>query len=293
MADTHEIPAGEASGMRRAGEGARALFPERPDGIVRDMPFADYLATDAVSKSTLWTAVTRSPAHARIEKEQSNAMLLGAAVHCALLTPDAFESAFTRGPPDRRGNRWKEALDEHGDGLLTAGDYDDALAIRDSLSRDPMMRKILKGAVTEVSGFWTDAETGLRCRCRPDVWNPAMGLLADLKVTNDARPHAFRRRVADFGYHAQEAFYTDGWRACGADVAAFVFIAVEPSPPFGFVLYELDPAAAEQGRTAMRLAMEKWRSCTEQNDWPAYARGVTPLDLPQWAYRDTGEGASA
>jgi exodeoxyribonuclease VIII len=283
-----QVPEGDAPvGMCRDGEGAPALSPERV-GVVHDLPFADYLATPSVSKSSLWTAHTKSPAHARVVKEESNAMALGTAVHCAILEPDAFTSAFTRGPEDRRGNRWKEAVDEHGDGLLTAGDYDAALAIRDALRSSEAIRRITgAGSMREVSGFWRDAETGLACRCRPDAYVRSIGLMADVKTTTDVREHQFRRRVEDFGYHAQEAFYTDGWRACGMEVEAFVFIAVETAPPYAHAIYELAPAAGEEGRAAMRAALDVWAQCTESGVWPAYPPGVRPLDISKFAYRLT------
>lgn len=324
MSETMEIPMGDAAhGMRRDVEGASrdsgdalstdcAVYIEgdgaRDDdgdtlnpawarvnlpAICRDMPFETYLEAPAVSKSSLWTAITRSPAHARVEKEPSNAMQLGTAVHCAVLEPDAFTSRFTRGPDDRRGNRWKEALDEHGAGLLTSGDYDAALAIRDALRTEPLVAKVLKGAVVESSGFWIDGATGLLCRARPDAWNERSGLMLDLKVTADARPDVFKRRVADFGYHAQEAFYTDGWRACGAEIDAFVFLAIEPTAPHGFCLFELEPVAVAEGREAMRQALDHWKYCVERNHWRAYSGGVQPLDLPKYAYRFTDPAAVA
>lgn len=286
-----EIPGGDAAhGMRRAGEGSEGFSPER--GARVNMSFEDYLATPAVSKSTLWTAITRSAAHARTEKEESNAMKLGTAVHCAVLEPDSFRERFHRGPEDRRGLKWKEAVEEHGRGVLTSGDYDTAIALRDALSQEPLIRKILSGAAVEASGFWSDTDTGLLCRCRPDAWNPKINVIADLKVTGDARPDVFKRRVAEFGYHAQEAFYTDGWRACGFDVSAFLFIAVEPTPPYGFALYELEPLAVLEGREAMRLALDHWKYCVDYNHWKPYVGGVQPLDIPKWAYRFTNPTAA-
>lgn len=257
-------------------------------GIVHDLPFSDYLAGPEVSKSSLWTLHTRSPAHARIEKETSNAMQLGTAIHCAVLEPDCFCQRFHRGPEDRRGNRWKEALDEYGERLLTAGDYDDALAVRDALRHHPIIRRLTgAGSVREVSAFATDAETGLRLRARPDAFAPSCGLMADLKTTSDARASEFARRVGQLGYHAGEAFYTDVWRAAGGDLDAFVFVAVEPRPPYAAQVYELTPDAVEEGRAIIRKALDRWADCAERNEWPAYPAEIVSLDLRKWDYRET------
>lgn len=257
--------------------------------VIKDLSFESYLARRAVSKSSLWTLHTRSPAHARVEKEESNAMKMGTAVHCAVLEPDVFEERFVRGPDDRRGNKWKEALDEHGARLLTSGDYDDALAVRDVLMRDPVIRRLTgAGVVREASAFWTDEETGLECRIRPDAYDPKRALMADLKMTTDARGEKWRQRVEDFGYHLQEPWYSDGWPlAGGGEVAAFCFIVVEDKPPFEFNIFELEPAAAEEGRAIGRAALRRWAECRSTDRWPGYERGVKALDLRPWAYQLT------
>lgn len=279
-------------GMRPEGEGAAALSPEGTAGwsigVNEGLAFEAYQAAPAVSKSLLWTAITRSPAHARVEREPSAALALGAAVHCAILEPDAFERRYVRGPEDRRGLKWKEALDEHGDALLVAKDYDDALRLRDVVLRNATIRGLVTGSVQrEVSGFWIDPETQLLCRCRPDAYRPDLGLLIDLKTTRDARARGFANSVAEYGYHAQEALYTDGWRACGQTVEAFVFLAIESSEPFATALYELEPSAVQEGRVQMRQGLDLWSKCAAEDRWPAYPPGVQPLDIPKWAYRLT------
>lgn len=271
-------------------EGLTHPIPET--GIVHDLPFEQYLATRGrASKSSLWTLHTRSPAHARIEKEESNAMKLGTAIHCAILEPDEFNARFVRGPDDRRGNKWKEAVeDASADGMecLTSGDYDAALACRDALQTDPFIRKLTgAGTVREVSAFWTDEETGVRLRCRPDAFSPALGIIADLKTTGDARPGEFVRRVGQLGYHMGEAIYSDGWRAAGQELAAFVFLAVEPDPPFAHHIFELDPTTVEEGQAVFRAALRTWAECEASGRWPAYPAGVQPLRLNKWDFRIT------
>lgn len=260
--------------------------------IIPHLPFEDYFARDAVSKSQLWELHTRSPAHARVAKEQSNAMAMGVAVHCAVLEPDCFRERFVRGPEDRRGNKWKEAQEEHGSALLVASDYDAALEIRDALMHEPVLRGLVRDAdvMLEASGFAPCADTGLPLRCRPDAWRPSLGVIADLKVTNDARPEAFARRVEQFGYHAQEAHYTDTWSAALDDadaISAFVFITVEPKPPYAYAIYELEPSAVIEGRLRIAEAKKTWAACATSGVWPGYPREIQPLDLRKWAYKLT------
>jgi exodeoxyribonuclease VIII len=88
----------------------------------------------------------------------------------------------------------------------------------------------------------------------------------------------------DLGYHAQEAFYTDGWRALDQQVDAFVFIAVEKTDPFAFAIYELPPSIVEEGRARIRDALSVYAECKRTDQWPGYGAGVQELSFPRWAY---------
>lgn len=274
----------------------------RDSEIIDGLPFPDYLAADAVSKSSLWTLHTKSPAHARVEKEPSNAMVMGTAVHCAVLEPDEFTERYVRGPVKEGGepvskntNVWKEFVEEMGERALAAPDYDAAMEIRDRLALHPSIRKVLgEGSIREISCFWDDPATGLRCRSRPDAWIPSREVMLDLKTTADVRPWHFGRRVTDLGYHAQEAHYTDGWRACGQDLRAFIFLAVELKPPFAFKLYDLDANAVAEGRAIIRKSLDRWAYCRDRGEWPAYDTDPETLDIRRWAYAETQpEGEAA
>lgn len=273
-------------------EPVRKAAPIFQHGIIHDLPFEDYLAVPAVSKSALWTLHKRSPAHARVEKEESNAMKLGTAIHCAVLEPDEFTSRFVRGPDDRRGNRWKEAVElarEDGMECLTSSDYDAAVTIRDQVVlRDPLLRKLTGvGTVREVSAFARDSETGLPMRARADAYAPALNMMVDLKVTTNATPDKWFRRVLDFGYHVQEPHYTDVWRRAGGTVDAFVFLVIEDKPPFAHAIYELAPPDVAEGEAIRRQALLKWATCERTGEWPGYPPGVQQLALPKWAFELT------
>jgi exodeoxyribonuclease VIII len=112
--------------------------------------------------------------------------------------------------------------------------------------------------------------------------------MADLKSTGDASAFTWTKRVADFGYHAQEAWYTDGWQeAGGGNVDGFVFIAIEDDFPHLASAYELTPQAVTEGRLAMRKALLTYKQCRDAGLFPGYPAEVQELDIPAWAYRET------
>lgn len=264
-------------------------IPVYADGIHYKVPFDHYLAQDRVSKTGLWDIYERSPAHALVAKEESNAMRNGAAIHCAVLEPDEFTSRFVRGAENRRGNRWLNLVEEHGaDNVLTYEEYDNALALRDAIRHDKYV-KLLTGPLAhrEVSAFATDPVTGLKTRMRADGYVPGHAMMQDLKTTTDARAIPFRQKVRAFGYHLQEAHYKKTWKDAGAEVKYFVFIVVEPKPPFAFKIYDLGPDTIAEGEEIRRIAMEKWKSCVDSGKWPGYETDPEILDLGKYDFKET------
>jgi hypothetical protein len=258
------------------------------DGIHRDVSFDRYLKEDRVSKTLLWDIHDRSPAHARIGKEESNAMKVGTATHCVLLEPDHFRLRFVRGPDDRRGNRWKDALaaaasDERE--LLTAAEYDSAIELRDAIKDNPYIKKLTgNGAYREITACATDPETGLKTRMRADGYVPGDGIIVDVKTTKDARIGPFTRSVVDYGYHLQEAHYTKTWRDAGGQSVAFIFAVVEPFAPFAIKIYELDADAVAEGEAIRERAMRTWAECLETGVYPAYPQEPETLTLRKFDY---------
>lgn len=260
---------------------------------IHDISNSGYHASAGVSKSGLWKLHTKSPAHYKFgEQASSPAFDLGTAAHTAILEPEKLGAYLVRGPDDRRGKKWTDAQEMASMGgllLLTSGDYDSVLRMRDAAHKNPLVRRLTQAATVEKSAYWTDEETGVLCRCRPDLYSPTLKLMADLKTTADGSPQKWRRSVADYGYHVQEAMYSEGWEAAGGgQVDGMVFIVVEKDAPHIVAVYELDRAAVAEGFEIYRDALARYAECLSADAWPGYGDGVTCLDLPKWAYRQQG-----
>jgi len=81
-------------------------------GLHRDVSYDDYAQWPAVRSSDL-KLFARTPAHARYamtHPEQTSAMILGSATHCAILEPHEFAMRYVEAPKlDRRTNAGKAA----------------------------------------------------------------------------------------------------------------------------------------------------------------------------------------
>jgi len=73
------------------------MLPSSTNLVKRNEPFSDYLSNDAVSQSQL-KYLDRSPAHLRelVDKPEPEtlAQILGTALHCRVLDPDAFGRVY-------------------------------------------------------------------------------------------------------------------------------------------------------------------------------------------------------
>ena len=124
---------------------------------------------------------------------------------------------------------------------------------------------------------------GIECRCRPDAVTER-GVIVDLKTTRDASPEEFARSIAQYRYHVQAAFYSDGYRAAfGEAPRGFVFIAVETEAPYLVAVYVASEAMTQRGRIDYQADLDTFRWCRDHNDWPGYSGHPLTIDLPKWA----------
>src|SRR5690606_37624772 len=125
-----------------------------------------------------------------------------------------------------RTNAYKALVTECGeDRVLSEDDRDTALRVADAVHAHPLAGALLTNVGwPEATALWvadvalgdaggdgtTDAPVSthaLRCKGRVDYYDPASGVLADLKTTRDASEDAFSRSAWDYGYFRQLALY--------------------------------------------------------------------------------------
>jgi hypothetical protein len=256
---------------------------------IKKISDVEYFAADGLSNSYLWRLISKTPAHAQISVIPTPAMDLGTAVHLAILQPEEASKKIIQGPIDRKGNKWKDALEASesaGNILLTEKDYTTAMKMRDRVWNDPNFAAILSGADAkyETAAFWT--YRGYWCKLKLDVALPSV--IVDLKTSSDASPRGFAQSVAKFGYHQQAASYKYGWsQASGAAIDTFLFLVIETNPPYAPAIYELDAPSLAEGWASWNAAIRLYTQCVEANHFPAYAAEKVLLSLPDYSFAHT------
>jgi len=247
----------------------------------------EYRAAEGVNKSTLWE-MRKSPAHYRYilehPVEDTPALRFGRALHAAVLTPRIFKRDFAIAPAvDRRTKAGKEAIAEWRAALpagaeeITADDAEIIAEMAKAIKQTPEAATLFKGTRKEVPIFWNDKTTGIKCKCRLDVWGKDW--IVDLKTTSDIL--AFDRDAFKYGYHVQAAHYLRAVESKTGKIPKWYFVAVEKQPPFAVKIIEADPGFIDYGDFIRAELLEKVKSCRATGDWPCYAPGK--ITEPRWA----------
>lgn len=234
------------------------------------------------------THVTRTLA----AREQTPAMLLGSLVDDLLFLPDA--KRFAVAPRcDRRTNAGKAEWASFSAAAAAAGQYvvpgdvhETAQAMVASLLASPYARDLLTLAGPgQAPIIWDDEETGMPCRALLDKLVPELGLVVDLKTTTDLRPEKWSKKILDFEYHCQAAWYLDAAIRLTGTPHGFAHVVISTVAPYEVAVYELEMRAIELGAARNRDALAALAKCLETECWLApYEQAPMVVGLPHWAY---------
>lgn len=276
-------------------------------GIYPDLPAEDYHAqTDWLSWSRMKNLVPPlTPAHFKAALEapepRKRHFDLGKVVHLLVLGEgDRFVVVQAlnkqKEPYDADGyttvsaQRHRDAIYEQGLVPILRHELDAAHAMAEAVRTHQAASILLGKGTPEVSLFWVDPATGVKCRARLD-WlpEPVDGrrlIVPDLKTAESAAPSEFAKAAARLGYYGQASHYRDGIRALGIDPEpAFLFVVVEKAAPH---LVSVDQfAEPEDVRLARRIVdhcRRLYADCLAADRWPGYGGGVHDLSLPSWLH---------
>ena len=251
--------------------------------LVLGLPEREYHASPAVSQSLL-KQVERSPAHALAwlagdREEPTPAIVMGRAIHMAVLEPARFSRAFAVVDGDRRTTAVKAAVEKataDGFEVLRGSEKFVCDSIATAVGRNPAASALMaSGGSAEVSCFFE--EQGLACKARADFVTADGSTLVDLKTADDASPDAFSRAVSRYGYDIQDAHYR---MAFGA--GRMVFVVVEKTAPFAVGIYELSRSWQLHGEQRRGRLLATWRDAVKAGVYPGYEPSIVTLDAPEW-----------
>lgn len=268
------------------------------DGIHPDIPWEEYERIDRTNWSKL-KHMHYSPAHYRHEvlnkeaDEDTDARKMGRVVSLACFEPERFRSRIAVWDGGRRAGRDWEAFVERNKGLelLTETEYARCQAIQAAVRGNATAMKYLGRGVGEATMLWKHlsppmgAVAGYQVTCKARVDWIAPNALVDLKCTRVKGPSNFARTVfhEDYRYHAQGAFYVDGFQRITGDRRPYVLIAVESQAPHVVQAYVLPELGLRLGREHYRTLLDRLAHCRSTGDWGGYSDAELELEVPHWA----------
>jgi hypothetical protein len=227
-----------------------------------------------------------------VPREDTPALALGRAVHTLVFEPEKFDAEYAIWTGGRRaGNEWNAFQDLHCDQtILRAQDVEMVTQLAEAIARHPLVQPYLDGGEFERVITWTDPDTGLPCKGKPDWILPHARVLLDLKtcVCNEAR--RFGAMAARYGYHAQLSHYENGIEAgLGWRPKRVLIVAAEKDEPHDVAVFELDPEARYAGHEEVAELMRKVKVCTDTDSWPGRYTDEQALALPAWMFSDESD----
>jgi len=256
---------------------------------VFDYPDEKYFSIDALSNSYLWQVVNKTPAHAQVKLRKTENMIIGSALHLAVLQPSLSDTKLLQGPPDRRGKKWtelKKRADKLDAILLVEKDYLQIMKMRDSIWHNSYLASILSEKNPQYEKTALFEHRGLQCKLKLDCFSKNIKI--DLKTTQDASPKSFSQSVIKFGYHQQAASYNYGWnKASGCSAQDFLFLVIEKHPPYEATVYELDAPSMAEGWASYNKAIDLHLECKKNNFFHGYPKEKQYLQIPKYGFLHT------
>lgn len=256
------------------------------------MSAEEYHAHQAVGSSSLRTLIQQSPAHYLWNRENPGestpAQRLGTIIHAAILEPGLYRESVVV-EPEFAGKGSREAkenwhLENHGKMILKRDQVDMISGILKAISANKKASQLIAAGRAEESLFWTDPETGIELKARPDFFRDAHQVI-DVKSTADAGYQSFKKDIGNYMYHVQAAVYLDGAsHIFDRKFDEFIILAVEKEPPYAVNCFLLEESAINEGCALYYKALKTLAECMKTGVYPAYPEELQHVDLPTWAY---------
>jgi len=263
---------------------------------MESMTNAEYRKKEGISSSDL-KRMMKSMAHWKYyhdnpEDNDTEALQFGRAYHKLMLEPDDFDNEFIVSPKfDRRTKDGKAAYEEfikkaEGKEVINEETYQKLLEMQKALYDTPFVKLLIKGE-HEKSFFWTDEQTGIPCKCRPDSFGQIKDqyVAIDLKTTKDAETDHFMRDALKLGYDIQACHYCEGLEATYKKPFKFIFIAQEKTAPYLVNVLEADDYFMASGRELRSKLLDEYKKAEETGIYEGYMSkegGINSLSVPAW-----------
>lgn len=290
------------------------------DGIHTDVTIQDYHANRTHYSATQLKYANKSLKHfysyinGFIDKPQGSHLQFGNAFELALLNQEGYlnevatlpdqdfvELALRENPKltkPRSSKVYQDGVDmfmKQNEGKYIIKDvgpesFDAIEEMLSSCFQDAVIQALIKNTEYQLSLFWTDPETGIRLKTRPDICKRKKNTIINLKTTEDGSPAAFGKDLCKYDYPLQACVEIDGCLKTGLMDAVdnYFWLVVEKVAPFNATIYEFSGSDRDACMDNYRFLLKKIQKAREQEKWPGYSDmaaneyGILKAPIPPW-----------
>lgn len=296
---------------------------EIPDGIHTDISIHDYHANRTHVSASAIKEAKKSLAHFRYyldnKHEDKSQFSFGNAFELALLDKNGFEKEVaieqdsywialaneeymkekgkTYSSP-RASTRYKaeyskwEAANEGKYKIAETGkeSFETIEKMLANCRKDSTIQKLIEGTEYQLSLFWTDPETGLKLKTRPDICKRKKNVVVNLKTALDGSPTKFSRDLVTYDYPLQAALEIKGCLETGLmdKVDNYFWLVAEKTEPFNATIYEFQKSDISTTNMELEYYITKIKQAQENDLWPGYSDqadnkyGILTAKLPAY-----------
>jgi exodeoxyribonuclease VIII len=159
-----------------------------------------------------------------------------------------------------------------------------------SCESDKTISALIDNTEYQVSLFWTDEETGIGLKTRPDICKRKKNVLVNVKTIEDGSPDSFTRELQKWDYPTQACIEIEGALRSGLMpvVDNYLWLVVEKKPPYNATIYEFAPSDIAACADGLRFLLARIKKGRDTGIWPGYGDmadnqyGILTAKLPPW-----------
>jgi hypothetical protein len=279
--------------------------------IIKGNPADSYFSDKTRMNSTSLKNILRSPRYFLSQwkeisdDKEADHFRIGRAAHLMLLEPDIFrrlhvvEPEFIGVTKDGKPTKNPNALDvkkqkeewlakQSPDAIiLKQEELDQLVGMIESVLDHPVANAMLKNGVAEATIKWTDRDTGIMCKGRPDfiTFEPNGDYhLIDFKTSRNIQRGSFTKDIISMQYHLSMAFYADGlMEVYGRLPSSISLFPVEKTSPHEAAVFIFEDEWYEIGKQMYKAGLNLYKKCIDEGKWPRFQHNAQTIAMPQWA----------
>lgn len=287
------------------------------NGIYTDLSIEAYHANRTHLSATQIKYARQSPKHfnyyinGKMPKVDGAHFGFGNAFELALLAPDEYlqkvavlpdaewvDSLKDEYKSPRSTNKYKALHDEFmsankGKYIIADTGEHSFETIEEMLSscyQDKIIQGLIKNTEYQLSLFWTDEETGLNLKTRPDFCKRKKNVIVNVKTILDGSPDGFMRELVKYDYPLQAMMEITGCLRTGAmeQVDNYFWLVVEKVAPYNATIYEFEQEDIARVSDTLAFTLSRIKKSQEQNLFPGYTDlamneyGIMTAKIPTW-----------